>query len=86
MSRQVLLGGVIGFLITVVVMAVCQKSEPMPAPPPAGGPIQVKNLEPMQLDAPKKQLPVALPARPPIGSLPSVARPLHLEGFDAGHR
>lgn len=84
MSRQVALGGVIGFLLTVVLMAVCQKNEP--APPPATGVTRVDNLEPAKFDEPVKVLPAPMPIRPPVGQLPSIVRPINLEGFDAGRR
>lgn len=84
MSRQVALGGVIGFLVTVILMAVCQKNEP--APPATSGPIRVDNLQPAQFDQPPRALPAPVPIRQPAPGLPSVVRPLNLEGFDAGHR
>ncbi|MEW6430387.1 MAG: hypothetical protein AB1730_02660 [Myxococcota bacterium] len=84
MSRQVALGGVIGFLLTVILLAVCKKNEP--APPAGAGPIRVEHLQPAQFDQPPRALPAPLPIRQPAPGLPSVARPLNLEGFDAGRR
>jgi hypothetical protein len=85
MSRQVALGGVIGFLLTVVFMAVCQKNEPAP-PPPASGVTRVEHLEPATFGEPVKALPAAVLRHPPAGPLPSVVRPLNLEFWDAGRR
>lgn len=84
MSRQVALGAVIGFLVTVILMAVCQKNEP--ASPTGAGPVRVENLQPAQFDQPPHALPAPMPIRQPAPGLPSVVRPLNLEGFDAGHR
>lgn len=85
MSRQVALGGVIGFLVTVLTVAVCQRSE---APPPSESSVQrVDHLEPARL-APPDRLPVLrpIPVQVPPAAMPRVAQPLNLEGFDAGHR
>lgn len=79
MSRQVALGGVIGFLVTVLFMTVCQKNEPASQPPP-----QVQRVTPMPVDNRPKALP--MPHRPPAAMLPHTLEPLNLEGFDAGRR
>jgi hypothetical protein len=83
MSRQVVLGGVIGFVLTVLFMVVCQKNQP---PPPVPGVTRVEHLEPVKFDEPVKALPAAVLRHRPAGSLPSVVRPINLEFWDAGRR
>lgn len=84
MSRQVAIGGVIGFAVTVLLMAMCQKSEPA-APPAGGAPRRVDTLVPVDVNQPRP-LPTPLEFRGPPAMVPAAVRPLNLEGFDAGGR
>ncbi|MEW5737378.1 MAG: hypothetical protein AB1938_00545 [Myxococcota bacterium] len=88
MSRQVALGGVIGFLVTVLFMAVCQKNEPAPPSPAATQRVDILGPAPLAPPPPPQRqvLPVAIPMKQPSAPLPSISRPLNLEGLDAGRR
>jgi len=88
MSRQVLLGGVVGFLVTVTFMYFASKRpSPVNSDPP---PIQRVDIQPMPAgEAPSAgphPAPIPKAFREPMKPLPAAVRPLNLEGFDAGNR
>jgi hypothetical protein len=87
MSRQVALGGVIGFLATVIVMATCQKSEPATQPPEA--PMKVQVLQPVDLSGTPRRLPAEQVLGQPTGPRPMLVYPGNLQAIellDAGRR
>jgi hypothetical protein len=88
MSRQVIIGAVVGFLATVTLMAVCQqKSSSMPNSDTPPAVHRVDDLQPANIDQPGGGvMPAPMPMRAPLQPLPATARPLNLEGYDAGRR
>lgn len=85
MSRQVAIGGVIGFAVTVLLMAMCQKNEPAAPSSVGGGPTRVDTLVPVDVNQPSPR-PRPLEFKGPPAMVPAAVRPLNLEGFDAGGR